>query len=144
MYDEKRVLLQNIVGAEYMVYTHWLNILGAAAPTAPVVPTQCPEVNKCRRCHSTAPALLPLRRLVCVDSVMACCFLGFQWPASSATRPVAAGRRSAWLTPPAIRELDRTPLPPATVRRSAGPASRYGGVRGPPAPFRYSISSAKT
>ena len=39
MYDEKGVLLQNIVGAEYIVSTHWLNIVGAAAPTAPMVPT---------------------------------------------------------------------------------------------------------
>ena len=39
MHDEKGVLLQNIVGAEYIVCTHWLNIVGATAPTAPMVPT---------------------------------------------------------------------------------------------------------
>ena len=37
---DKYVLLQVIVGAEYIVCTHWLNIVGAAgAPTAPMVPT---------------------------------------------------------------------------------------------------------
>ena len=36
--DEKGVLLQNIVGSEYIVCTHWLNIVGAAAPTAPMIP----------------------------------------------------------------------------------------------------------
>ena len=37
----KRVylLFQNIVGAECIVCIHWLNIVGAAAPTAPMVPT---------------------------------------------------------------------------------------------------------
>ena len=39
MYDEKDVLLENVVGAEYIICTHWLNIVGAAAPTAPMVPT---------------------------------------------------------------------------------------------------------
>ena len=35
----KRVFLfQNIVDAEYIVCTYWLNIAGAAAPTAPMVP----------------------------------------------------------------------------------------------------------
>ena len=35
----KRVFLfQNIVGAESIVCTQWQNIVGAAAPTAPMVP----------------------------------------------------------------------------------------------------------
>ena len=37
--DEKGILLHNIVGAEYTVCTHWLNIEGATAPTEPMVPT---------------------------------------------------------------------------------------------------------
>ena len=32
-------MLQNNVGAECIVRTHWLNIVGATAPTAPMVPT---------------------------------------------------------------------------------------------------------
>ena len=37
---------ENIVGAEYIVCTHWLNIVGAAAPTAPMVLTpMLPEVR---------------------------------------------------------------------------------------------------
>ena len=36
---KKLFLFQNIVGAEYIACTHWLNIVGAAAPTAPMVPT---------------------------------------------------------------------------------------------------------
>ena len=39
LYHEKNILLQNIVGAECIVCTHWLNIVGAAALTAPMVPT---------------------------------------------------------------------------------------------------------
>ena len=35
---EKDVFLMNIVGAKFIVCTHWLNIVGAAAPTAPMVP----------------------------------------------------------------------------------------------------------
>ena len=36
----KQVFLsQNIVGAEYIVCTHWLNIVGAAALTTPMVAT---------------------------------------------------------------------------------------------------------
>ena len=37
MHDEK-VFFQNIVGAEYTVCTHWLNIAGEAAPTARMFP----------------------------------------------------------------------------------------------------------
>ena len=33
------VLLQNIVSAKYIVCTHWLNIVGAPAPTTPMIPT---------------------------------------------------------------------------------------------------------
>ena len=36
---EKGVLLQNIASAERIVCTYWLNIVGTAAPTAPMVPT---------------------------------------------------------------------------------------------------------
>ena len=39
MCDEKEVLSQNIVGKEYIICTHWINIVGAAAPTVPMVPT---------------------------------------------------------------------------------------------------------
>ena len=39
MFYEKGVFLQNIVSAEYIVCTHWLDIVGADAPTAPMVPT---------------------------------------------------------------------------------------------------------
>ena len=42
IYDEKGVLLQNIVGAEYILCTRWLNIVDAAAPTAPMVPIPMP------------------------------------------------------------------------------------------------------
>ena len=38
MHDEKVFLFENIVGAEYIVCTHWLNIVGAAAPIAALVP----------------------------------------------------------------------------------------------------------
>ena len=34
MYDEKGFLSQNILGAEYIACTDWINIVGAAAPTA--------------------------------------------------------------------------------------------------------------
>ena len=37
--DEKAFLFKNIVGAECIVCTHWLNIAGAAAPIAPLVLT---------------------------------------------------------------------------------------------------------
>ena len=36
---KKVFLSHNIVGAEYIVCTHWLNIVDAAAPAAPMVPT---------------------------------------------------------------------------------------------------------
>ena len=36
---KRAFLFQNIVGAEYIVCTHCLNIVGASAPTAPMVPT---------------------------------------------------------------------------------------------------------
>ena len=36
---ERVFLFQNIVGAEYIVCTLWLNTVGADAPTAPMVPT---------------------------------------------------------------------------------------------------------
>ena len=42
MHDEEGVLLQNIVGAEYIVCTHWLNIVGATAPNTPMVSTPMP------------------------------------------------------------------------------------------------------
>ena len=38
-YHEKGVLFQNIVGAECTVCTHWPYIVGAAVPTASMVPT---------------------------------------------------------------------------------------------------------
>ena len=39
MYDKKGVLLQNIVGAKYIVCTHLLNIVGTTAPTSLMVLT---------------------------------------------------------------------------------------------------------
>ena len=39
IYHEKDVLFLNIVGAECIVCTHWRYIVGAAAPTSPMVPT---------------------------------------------------------------------------------------------------------
>ena len=36
---EKGFLPQNIVGAQYIACTHWPNIVGAQAPTEPMVPT---------------------------------------------------------------------------------------------------------
>ena len=42
---KKVFLSQNIVGANYIVCTHWLNIVGAAAPIAPMVPTPMVLVN---------------------------------------------------------------------------------------------------
>ena len=39
IYHVNNVLLQNIVGVECIACTHWLNTVGAGAPTAPMVPT---------------------------------------------------------------------------------------------------------
>ena len=80
--------------------------------------------------------MLPLRRLVCVDSVLTCCFLGLQWPAPSAARPVAAGRRSDRPPPQAVRDLDRAPPPPPSAqpaqRRPSQPVRGEGASGHPP------------
>ena len=46
-YVMKRVSsFQNIVGVEYIVCTHCLNIVGAGAPTAPMVPTPMTDTHE--------------------------------------------------------------------------------------------------
>ena len=99
---ERVFLSQNIVSAEQIVCTHWLNNVGAAAPTVPMVPK--PSVTAIYIINY----VVSVRRLYVRPSVRVSWFKNANNSTTAGTRRTKFGTQVGWPGPVIVLKFQHT------------------------------------